>query len=48
MDNNAIRQLLEPAVEDMGYELVMVETTGSPSRGQLLRAYIDAPGGILL
>jgi ribosome maturation factor RimP len=48
MDNNAIRQLLEPAVEDMGYELVMVETTGSPSGGQLLRAYIDAPGGILL
>ena len=48
MDNNAIRQLLEPAVEDMGYELVMVETTGSPSGGQVLRAYIDAPGGILL
>ena len=48
MDNSVIRQLLEPVVEDMGYELVMVETTGSPSGGQVLRAYIDAPGGILL
>ena len=48
MDNSAIRQLLEPVVEDMGYELVMVEMTGSPSGGQVLRIYIDAPGGILL
>ena len=48
MDNSAIRQLLEPVVEDMGYELVMVEMTGSPSGGQVLRTYIDAPGGILL
>ena len=48
MDNSAIRQLLEPVVEDMGYELVTVELTGSPSGGQVLRTYIDAPGGILL
>ena len=48
MDNSAIRQLLEPVLEDMGYELVMVEMTGSPSGGQVLRTYIDAPGGILL
>ena len=48
MDNSVIRKLLEPVVEDMGYELVMVELTGSPSGGQVLRAFIDAPGGILL
>ena len=48
MDNSAIRQLLEPVIEDMGYELVMVEMTGSPSGGQVRRTYIDAPGGILL
>jgi len=48
VDNNGIRTLLEPVVEDMGYELVMVELTGSPAGGQILRAYIDAPGGILL
>ncbi|HJP07514.1 MAG: ribosome maturation factor RimP [Acidiferrobacteraceae bacterium] len=43
-----IRALLEPAVEDMGYELLMVELTGSSGGGQILRTYIDAPGGILL
>ena len=48
VDNSVIRKLLEPVVEDMGYELVMVELTGSPSGGQVLRAFIDAPGGILL
>ena len=48
MDNSVIRKLLEPVVEDMGYELVIVELTGSSSGGQVLRAFIDAPGGILL
>lgn len=43
-----IRNLIEPVVEDMGYELVLVELTGSQSGGQVLRAYIDAPGGIVL
>ena len=48
MNNSAIRTLLEPVVEDMGYELVMIEFAGSPAGDQVLRAYIDAPGGILL
>ena len=43
-----IRAMLEPAVEDMGYELIIVELTGSNAGGQVLRVYIDAPGGILL
>ncbi|RZO22417.1 MAG: ribosome maturation factor RimP [Candidatus Thioglobus sp.] len=43
-----ICELIEPVIEDMGYELVTVELTGSQSGGQIVRAYIDAPGGILL
>lgn len=38
-------ELLETTVSGMGYELVGVER---PSRGGLLRIYIDKPGGITL
>ncbi len=48
MSLGGIRDLIEPVIEDMGYELVLVEMTGDSSGGQILRAYIDAPGGILL
>ncbi len=40
-----MRILLEPAVEDLGYELVHIEL-GSQDRETILRLYIDAPGGI--
>ena len=44
-DIDKIRDVIEPAVEAVGYELVDVEYAGrSPSA--TLRAYIDAPGGI--
>jgi len=39
-----IRALLEPSVESLGYELVHIEFAGSG--GNILRLYIDAPGGI--
>ena len=42
----ALRELLEPVIEDMGYELVMAELTGVGSK--TLRVYIDSPGGIVL
>ena len=42
----ALRELLEPVVEAMGYELVMAELTGVGSK--TLRVYIDSPGGIVL
>ncbi len=42
----ALRELLEPVIEAMGYELVMVEITGTGSK--TLRVYIDSPGGIVL
>ena len=38
-------ELLEPTVEDLGYELVHLEF-GSQGRDRVLRIYIDAPGGI--
>jgi hypothetical protein len=43
--NDAVKTLLTPAVEALGYELVLVQLLG---RGgdQLLRLYIDAPAGI--
>lgn len=40
-----LRDLLEPAIENMGYELVHLELAGRGSNA-LLRIYIDAPGGI--
>ena len=42
----ALRELLEPVIDAMGYELVMVELTGAGSK--TLRVYIDSPGGIVL
>ena len=45
-DGTALRELLEPVIEAMGYELVMVELTGAGSK--TLRVYIDSPGGIVL
>ncbi len=38
-----LRDMLEPTVTGMGYELVMVELARG---GRLLRLYIDAPEGI--
>ena len=40
-----LTELLEPVIEALGYELVLLEY--SPSRGSsMLRLFIDAPGGI--
>ena len=39
-----VRSLLEPVVEQLGYELVYVILAGSKNRA--LRMFIDAPGGI--
>lgn len=38
-----LNELLETTVTGMGYELVGVER---PAKGQLLRLYIDRPGGV--
>ena len=40
-----MRKLLEPTVEDLGYELIHIELAGQ-GRDTVLRLYIDAPGGI--
>ncbi len=45
-DVTGMRELLEPVVEAMGFELVMVELAGPG--GRTLRLYIDSPGGILV
>ena len=45
-DASELRNLLEPVVEDLGYELVLIELAGN--RTKVLRLYIDAPGGVLL
>ena len=45
-DVTVLRELLEPVIEAMGYELVMAELTGAGSK--TLRVYIDSPGGIVL
>jgi len=45
-DSPELRRLLEPLVEDLGYELVLVELVGGG--GRTLRLYIDAPGGVML
>ena len=44
---NDLRDLLEPSVESLGYELLLLEQTQSDG-DPVLRVYIDAPGGILL
>ncbi len=46
-DMNHLRELLEPAVESLGYELLLLEQTRVDG-DEVLRVYIDAPGGILL
>jgi len=38
-------QLLEPVIEAMGYELVLLDYSPN-TRNALLRLYIDSPGGI--
>ena len=40
-----LRNMLEPAAEAVGYELVDVEIAGRGANA-VLRVYIDAPGGI--
>lgn len=40
-----VRELLEPSVERLGYDLVAVEWLGG-AQGRILRVSIDAPGGI--
>ncbi len=49
MQNNMQRltDLLEPSIEAMGYELVLIEQTHNKQEA-VLRLYIDAPGGILV
>ena len=44
-DTAALRALLEPAVESLGFELVDVERSGSGGHA-LLRLYIDSRGGV--
>ncbi len=39
--------LLEPSIESLGYELLLLEQTHNDNDA-VLRVYIDAPGGILL
>jgi ribosome maturation factor RimP len=40
-----MRELLEPTIEDLGYELVWIEMANQ-DKHKILRIYIDAPGGI--
>lgn len=40
-----MRELLEPTVDELGYELVLIETANQGNQ-PVLRLYIDAPGGI--
>ena len=47
MNELRLQRLLEPVVESMGYELVATELAGQ-GHNAVLRAYIDAPGGITL
>lgn len=46
-DMTALRALLAPPVEALGYELLLLEQTHN-DKDAVLRVYIDAPGGILL
>lgn len=47
-DHEKIRSLIELSIEDMGYEIVMTELSNSGTGNQILRVFIDAPGGIVL
>lgn len=40
-----LEALLEPGISALGYELVLVELSGT-GRGTILRLYIDSPDGI--
>jgi Uncharacterized protein conserved in bacteria len=40
-----LEQLLEPVIESLGYELILLEYNPSP-KNAMLRLYIDAPAGI--
>src|SRR6185503_16501134 len=45
--HDRLQAMLEPLVESMGYELVLLEF--SPHKGSaMVRLFIDAPGGITL
>jgi len=46
-DMTDLRGLLEPSIESLGYELLLLEQTHN-EKDAVLRVYIDAPGGILL
>ncbi len=46
-DMTALNELLEPVVESLGYELLLIENTHNQQEA-VLRLYIDAPGGILV
>ncbi len=45
-DSQELRKLLEPVVEALGFELVLIEIAGGGSK--TLRLFIDAPGGVML
>ncbi|KPK55417.1 MAG: hypothetical protein AMS22_04470 [Thiotrichales bacterium SG8_50] len=47
LDTSALRDLIEPSVSGLGYDLVAVELTGDGSN-TILRVYIDLPGGITI
>ncbi len=42
-----LQQMLEPVIENLGYELVLLEYSPS-TKSAMLRLYIDAPAGITL
>ena len=44
---NRLEELLEPLVESLGYELVLLEYNAHKGSA-LLRLFIDAPGGVTL
>jgi ribosome maturation factor RimP len=47
LDTSALRDVIEPSVSALGYDLVAVELTGDGSN-TVLRVYIDLPGGITI
>ncbi|MCG6975431.1 MAG: ribosome maturation factor RimP [Acidiferrobacterales bacterium] len=47
LDTSALRDVIEPSVSALGYDLVAVELTGDGS-STILRVYIDLPGGITI
>ena len=46
-DLTDLRTILEPPIEALGYELLLLEQSHNDKEA-VLRVYIDAPGGILL